>query len=253
MNNEKKFIFTFLNPTEKTPDYIKLCLKTWHKYAPADYCIVTLDNQNLKDYIPPELLNKNITDNISANYSDLICEYIAAAVLYSNGGIFLSPGIIMTDKFSPPDILLSKFEIILYGSSKTNPSPGFMMAKKNASILEELLRRLIFFTYLPEPQNYKPHMLLKDMLQEDYSTSAVALDCEENGYLMEKAMYGVSNSYLYKKYYFSDICAIEDFIKTTKGITFLQTNNTPKIYNKMSEDEFLKQNILLSKIFRVLL
>ena len=253
MNNEKKFIFTFLNPTEKTPDYIKLCLKTWHKYAPADYCIVTLDNQNLKDYIPPELLNKNITDNISANYSDLICEYIAAAVLYSNGGIFLSPGIIMTDKFSPPDILLSKFEMILYGSSKANPCPGFMMARKNASILEELLRRLIFFTYLPEPQNYKPLMLLKDMLQEDYSTSAVALDCEENGYLMEKSMYGVSNSYLYKKYYFSDICSIEDFIKTTKGITFLQTNNTPKIYNKMPEDEFLKQDILLSKIFRVLL
>ena len=91
------------------------------------------------------------------------------------------------------------------------------------------------------------------MLKEDNSLSAIVLDCEESGYLMEKAMYGVSNSYLYKKYYFSDICSIEDFIKITKGITFLQTNNTPKIYNKMSEDEFLKQEILLSKIFRVLL
>ena len=253
MNNEKKFIFTFLNPTEKTPDYIKLCLKTWHKYAPAEYCIVTLDNQNLKNYIPPELLNKNIIDNISANYSDLIYEYIAAAVLYCNGGIFLSPGIIMTDKFSPPEILLSKFEIVLYGNSKAAPSPGFMMARKNASILEELLRRLAFFSYLPETDNYKPFTLLKDMLKEDNSLSAIVLDCEESGYLMEKAMYGVSNSYLYKKYYFSDICSIEDFIKITKGITFLQTNNTPKIYNKMSEDEFLKQEILLSKIFRVLL
>ena len=253
MNNEKKFIFTFLNPAEKTPDYIKLCLKTWKKYVPEGYCIVTLDNQNLKNYIPPELLNKNIIDNISANYSDLIYEYIAAAVLYCNGGIFLSPGIIMTDKFSPPEILLSKFEIVLYGNSKAAPSPGFMMARKNASILEELLRRLAFFSYLPETDNYKPFTLLKDMLKEDNSLSAIVLDCEESGYLMEKAMYGVSNSYLYKKYYFSDICSIEDFIKITKGITFLQTNNTPKIYNKMSEDEFLKQEILLSKIFRVLL
>lgn len=253
MNDEKNLIFTYLNLPKETPGYINLCIKTWQKYIPEGYNVVILNPENLKDYISAEILNKNIYDRISSDSSFFAYEYIAAAVLYCNGGIFLNPGIIMTDKFSPPDILLSKFEIILYGSSKTDPCAGFMMARKNASILEELLRRLAFFTYLPETQNYKPFMLLKDILKEDCSQSAIVLDCEESGYLMEKAMYGVSDQYLYSKYYFSNICNTKDFFKTEKGLTALQIENTPDIYKNMTEEEFLYQDILLSKIFKTLL
>ena len=253
MNDEKNFIFTYLNLPKESPSYINLCIKTWQKYIPEGYNVAILNPENLKNYISSEILNKNIYDRISSDFSFLAYEYIAAAVLYCNGGIFLEPGIIMTEKFSPPEILLSKFEIILYGSSKTNICPGFIMAKKESEILEELLRRLTFFLYLPETKNYRHLMLLKDMLKENYSSTAVVLDCENTGYLMEKALYGVCNSYLYSKYYFSNICSIEDFIKTTKGLTFLQVQNTPEIYKKMSEQEFLKQDILLSKIFKTLL
>lgn len=70
---------------------------------------------------------------------------------------------------------------------------------------------------------------------------------------MEKAMYGVWDDYLYQNYYFSSLDSIEDFLKTTRGITALRNSVTNKRYKEMDVDEFLSMNFLLAKIFKVIL
>ena len=70
---------------------------------------------------------------------------------------------------------------------------------------------------------------------------------------MEKAMYGVWDDYLYQNYYFSSLDSIEDFLKTTRGITALRNSVTNKRYKEMDVDEFLSMKFLLAKIFKVIL
>lgn len=180
-------------------------------------------------------------------------EYIAAAVLYYNGGIFLDADIIMTDKYTPAEILLSSYNAVLYGYSRNDICAGFLMSKKESFFLEELMRRLLFFMHLPEPGTYKRNFVLNNVLKDTVCDEVVVLDCEETGFRMEKAMYGVYDSYLYNKYYFSNISSIEDFIKITKGITALSNSMTPKEYKDINEEEFLNKDIFLAKIFKVLL
>ena len=252
MTNKQKKIFTYIPCPKSLPGYLKLCLKTWNKYLPSNYEIITLSPQNIENYIEKTFITESILKKLPEN-SYLIQEYIAYAALYCNGGIFLEQDVIMTPNFSPPDILLSKYEMILYGNSKNDVCHGFIMAQKGAPVLEELLRRLAFSFYLPENYNYKSLTILRNLLKEDNSQKVIVLDCEDSGYLMEKSMYGVFNSYLYKKYYFSNICSQKEFFNTTKGLTALHKELTPEIYRKMNEKEFLNQDILLSNIFKTLL
>ncbi len=255
MTKEKNKIFTLL----KYPltGYLDLCLQTWKKYTPDSYEIIFLTLENFYEYIDSSLLNllnlKNLRKPEFNNFSNLVCDCISTAVLYCNGGIFLDTDTIMTNKFRTSDILLKKYELIVYGNCAKRICPGFIMAQKNSGILEELLRQLSFYMYLPENDNYKRTDALTALIKESPNEKIIILDCENQGYYAEKAMYGIFNSYLYKKYYFSDIGTVQDFLSVTKGISALHNSMTPDEYKKMTKEEFLNQNILLSKIFKTLL
>ena len=75
------------------------------------------------------------------------------------------------------------------------------------------------------------------------------LDAEKDGYLVEKALFGVSSNYLYRDFYFSNKYSLDDFFLKTCGVSALRNSATPKEFKLMSEKEFLKQDILLAKLF----
>lgn len=252
MDTHSRKIFTYIDFEKETPPYLNLCIKTWQKNLPKGYEIIFLNEKNLKNYIPETALAQ-VLDKSRKDCFYCYLEYLAASVLYYNGGIFLDADTIITDKFIPSEILLSCCDAVVYGNSRNDICSGFLMAKKESTFLEELMRRLLFFMHLPEIGGYKRNFVLNNVLRDTSCDDVVVLDCEETGFRMERAMYGVFDSYLYNKYYFSNISSIEDFIKTTKGITALSNSLTPQEYKEMDEEEFLSKDIFLAKIFNVLL
>lgn len=247
ISKQEKKIYTFVDEN-KLPDYVKLCLKTWHKSIPSGYELVILNRNNILNYISKELLPDTMLQKAACSFPYFF-DYISAAVLYSNGGIFLNPDIIMTSNFRPNDILLKNTDLVLFSDGKNNVCSGYMMGRKSSPILEELLRRYRFASYLPLNDSVSKNYIINDIVKDSSSRDILLLDCEDYGYFMEKAMYGVSNKYLYEKYYFTDICSVDEFFENSKGLTALRNSLTPEVFKAMNEKEFLSQNILLSKIF----
>lgn len=239
-------IFTFLNDTDHPP-YLNLCIKTWHLNKPENYEIKILNNDNLHEALPKDALAKFQKQTGQCSFPHFI-DYLAALVLYHNGGIFLDADTIFTQKIDTNDVLLNSTDLVVFAQNKKDICSGYMMANKDSAILEEIIRRYEFASYLPINNNQKRNFIISDAAKEFSLNDILYLDCEDCGYLMEKTLFGVSSDYIYKKYYFYDICSTSDFFKNSKGITALRNTITPDNYKKMTEQEFLSQDILLSKV-----
>lgn len=254
MHSKTKKIFTFLEFDENVqmPAYIYLCLKTWQKYLKNDYKIVILNSKNIEKFISKSLLPD--ISKLKQRYPfPRFCDYIAALVLYENGGIFLDADTIITEKFKDEEVLYSHCDTVLYSNSLYNVSPGFMKANKGSLFMEELIRRYRFDTHLSMAFDPHRNYIINDVIKYFDKEHITLIDSEKSGYCMEKAMYGVWDDYLYQNYYFSSLDSIEDFLKTTRGITALRNSVTNKRYKEMDVDEFLSMNFLLAKIFKVIL
>ncbi|MBS4759709.1 MAG: hypothetical protein KHX03_03310 [Clostridium sp.] len=241
----KKKIYTFFSAGDEMIPYSGLCLKTWKKNLPKDYEIEIINNSKIFSYISRNLLPGPIEAVCS---SPLFFDYLALNVLYNNGGIFLRPHIVMTEKFKPCELLIESSDLVFYYNMDLyNCCPGFYMAKRGSLLLKNMLDR--FFTASDMCLSKIFFHSLRDVKYGRF----LGIDAENTGFLMEKSLFGVYNEYIHKKYYFTDICSWDEFVKTSKGLTLLNCLWLPEKYKKMGEFEFLNQNILLSKIFKKIL
>ena len=95
ISNNQKIIFTFWEPKEKIPGYIKLCIKTWKKFLP-DYTIYILDFKSAKEFLGDTLFSKIICNNMSLMVQS---DAIRVAILNKFGGIWIDADtIILNDK-----------------------------------------------------------------------------------------------------------------------------------------------------------
>ena len=85
ISNNKKNIFTFWEPVEKMPGYLKLCMKTWKKFLP-DYKIIILDYKSLKNNLGESLFNDIICKNMSLAVQ---ADAIRVALLNKYGGVWI--------------------------------------------------------------------------------------------------------------------------------------------------------------------
>lgn len=250
-----KTIYTYFE--EKTmPPYVNLCLKTWENNIPKDYKIEKINRKNLFKYIPEKFLPDSLYAKCRVEKEcsfPYFYDLVAAYVLWLHGGIFLDADTIMTDKFEPQEALLEATDLVVFSDGINNVCPGFMAANKNSEVLEELIRRYKFAAFLPVNPKTPRNFIFNDTIADFSSNDVILLDCEDYGYLMEKSMYGIFNEYLYKKYYFTDVCSTADFFENSKGLTALHNSMTPEKFKKTEEKEFLNLNILLSKIFKNIL
>lgn len=58
-----KIIWTFWEPRDKIPEYIKLCMETW-KFFPS-YRVILLDYSNLNDFLLEDTYDKSLYENFS--------------------------------------------------------------------------------------------------------------------------------------------------------------------------------------------
>ena len=243
-------IFTFINFENIIPPYINLCIKTWELNLQKDYQIIVLTPENINRYIDKNFLTESVVNPINP-YSSAYCDYISFLAIYCNGGIFLDADTIITDGFNPDFDMLNDYETVFFGRNN-KIIPGFIMSKKNSKILEELILRYRIAHHLPFIKR-KRDILINNSIKNSLLKDFLTIDNSHSAYKLELLLEDNNKNNKYKDYYFTSKYSIENFLKNNKGIAALQNSATPAKYKKMSESEFLEQDILLSKIFKVLL
>ncbi|EDO8846915.1 hypothetical protein GM848_08840 [Campylobacter coli] len=87
-----KTIWTFWEPKDKMPGYVKLCIETWKVFF-SDYRVVILDYSNLHNFLPKDFYDESLYENFSLPKQ---ADAIRAAVLFLYGGIWLDADTIIT-------------------------------------------------------------------------------------------------------------------------------------------------------------
>ena len=250
MDYSKKQIFTFINFKDFIPPYIILCIKALTQCPHKKFNAVVLTPDNLSRYIDEKFLQNNIIKNFEP-YSPIFCDYIGFCVLYCNGGVFIDADTIITDNFLQDFELLKKYEAAFF-TLHDEICSGYMMGRKRSEFILKFINTYNSFDFWAHKKQ-KRNQIINKMIKNIQQEEVLLTDNSICSYKMEALSEKITAHKQYLDYYFSPKYSVEHFIKNNKGICALKNSQTPEKYKKMSESEFLKQDILLSKIFKVLI
>ena len=265
-SKNKGFIFTFWEPKDQIPGYLKLCMQTWKKFL-LDYQIVLLDYKLVEEMIGEPLFNSIICKEMPLAVQ---ADAIRVALLYLYGGIWIDTDVIILNKKLFEKI--QNYELVISREEKTKHNfIAFIYAKKGSIIMYEWLIKIIDnvriyknyfinnkYTKLNKKYkkksksiNYLGNYIIDPLLRKKTDNKFLFLDIEKINVFPERILppNGTLRYFIqsYLDFYFSN-GDIKSIIKNTKGLIFLHNSWTPKKYKNMSEKEFLKQDILLSKL-----
>lgn len=263
----QKHIFTFWEPHNKIPGYLKLCIKTWKKFLP-EYDIIILDYNNIKYYLDePIFMNflfKKMTLPIQA-------DAIRIALLKKYGGFWMDTDtIILNREFLA---YFNNSDLVMFGDNKRkSPNIGFIYSSKNSTIINvwyELIINNINFYFNTinkvrnsrnmewkislqkvKSWNYLGNGIIDPLLENSTNKNFLILDKYKMNVFPE-LNYCENNSTNPKMMYIKLFFGKGDHIKiinNSKGIILLHNSWTPKKYKKMTEKRFIKQNIIISKL-----
>lgn len=248
--SSKLKLFTYISNKKKDCLLAKLCIKTWQKFLASDFEIIVLDEENLSLYVDSELVKKcsKLSDNL---YSQIV----ALSALYFNGGIFLAPSVISTKRVDGLCELLHQHSLCVFGRSQLVLTSGFMMAKKQESLLKEIIEKICRYEYVDkfDMNTNAPYNIFQGVLREVPREKVLVLDDEKFGYLMEKTLFGVSGRYIFENCYFTNAVSVDEFLQNSCGLTYLNLDYVPPKFIKMQESEFLLSDLMLPKLFNKLL
>lgn len=264
---ESKIIWTFWEPKEKIPAYLKLCMKTWQKFLP-EYKVIIVDYENLEQY-----LGKNFFDPILYQKFSLPkqADAIRCALLEKYGGIWLDcDTIIVSDKIR--DILSIDSSFVLIGAhvafiktSQDSPilkqwlkniQKNILFYKKYQPQMSFFLKIWLFFKYFPKYKkmvrkrenwdfigNFPLGCALKKYKKDKRFFSSV----DRSLILPEVMMYEILSQETYRRFYFEDNFGIQ-VLNNNNGLILLHNSWTPEKYLLMDEKQFLKQNNTLAYV-----
>ena len=259
-------IFTFWEPADKMPAYIRLCINSWKKFLPG-YEIIILNYSNLNQWL------SNYYDDILYKEFSLSkqADAIRCAVLRQYGGIWLDADtIILSDEVEKIFNPSAEFSII-------NVHLAFIAAKPNAKVLKLWERgiktrlnlykkfKTSFIYYLMRliktpfakrmiSWNFLGNSITDKILKKRNNTELQVIKAAELKVFPEILWQKLNGTKLrkdelYRKFYFEQ--NNYDFVKAQKPILILLHNSwTPEIYRQLNEEEFLRENNTISNILK---
>lgn len=258
-------IYTFWEPKDRIPGYLQLCKDTWNKFLP-EYEVIVLNYSNLSDYISKDYYDDYLYNNFSLPKQS---DAIRAAILKEHGGIWLDMDTIITSE-KIKNILEIKSDFILIGRHIC-----FIISTPNAFIINQWVKEIK--EKILEFKNYNPNLYKKIFDYKNYKyytnwdyignsiLNKYFISAKQNDLTFIKKskvqpllenIYGKKCSQnaikRYKLFYFSNQYD-KNILNNNGGIIFLHNSWTPKKYKKMNKDEFLNQDILLSKLLKEIL
>ena len=263
--HHSKIIFSFWEPQYKIPGYLSLCIKTWKHFLP-DYQIKILDYSTLKSYLGDELYSNIICKNMPLSMQ---ADAIRVALLKKYGGLWLdTDSIIINGSFTKE---FEKYELTMIGEERNKfQYMGFIFASQNSSILYSWLNRVvdkvkIYKINLNRNKNnltekmkkfdYLGNSIIDPLLKNYTRNSYFRVDSKKINAFPETTFFKNSsktNIEKYRAFYFGK-GEPNIFLNRTKYLLLLHNSWTPIKYKNMTEEEFLSQNILLSKILSQIL
>ncbi len=241
------------------PGYLKLCIKTWKKFLP-EYNINVMDFKKTKEYLGEYLFSKINSKCLSL---PIQTDAIRVALLKQNGGIWMDPDTIITNNNFLKN--LENYELVMLGEKKMQHI-GFIYASNNSNIINEWLKEImkkvqIYNQFnnqsIKQRVNWKflGNMIIDRILLNNTYGKFHRLDKNKMFAFPEIKL--LANSKLnskqrYRELYFryGDPKII---LENVQGIILLHNSWTPMKYKKLSEAEFLNEDILLSRLISKIL
>ncbi|EAJ6221451.1 hypothetical protein VD62_08700 [Campylobacter coli] len=254
-----KTIWTFWEPKDKMPGYVKLCIETWKVFF-SDYRVVILDYSNLHNFLPKDFYDESLYENFSLPKQ---ADAIRAAVLYLYGGIWLDADTIITSSkikyfFENP----SNFSIF-------SSHIGVLKAKKGSIIcfnwFQECQKRILNYRKIKESNGdlrqfeayyYLGNGPLNPNIEtfKNNKNEVVIFNRVKNKVIMEafwrtKDENKEGNAIVnYQEFYFLN--DYSDFVlENEAGLLMLYNSWTPYSYKNLNIEDFLICKNTLSGIF----
>ncbi|EAJ5708753.1 hypothetical protein GN876_01340 [Campylobacter coli] len=254
-----KTIWTFWEPKDKMPGYVKLCIETWKVFF-SDYRVVILDYSNLHNFLPKDFYDESLYENFSLPKQ---ADAIRAAVLYLYGGIWLDADTIITSSkikyfFENP----SNFSIF-------SSHIGVLKAKKGSIIcfnwFQECQKRILNYRKIKESNGdlrqfeayyYLGNGPLNPNIEtfKNNKNEVVIFNRVKNKVIMEafwrtKDENKEGNAIVnYQEFYFLN--DYSDFVlENEAGLLMLHNSWTPYSYKILNIEDFLICKNTLSGIF----
>ena len=258
-------LFTFWEPKEKMPAYIRLCMQTWKKFLPE--CeVVLLDYSNLEEWLGIDVYDEILFKDFSLPKQ---ADAIRCALLKKYGGLWLDADTILTSP-QVKDYLMIDSELVMISKHL-----AFIKANNNSKIIadwyNQIQYNLKFYKDVKYQNNavqkilhprryrrvenwdYLGNYILHKMLKTKNKKKFFSIDRMEINALPE--LNNKNNDNLvenYQNFYFDNDYS-QDVIKNTKGIILLHNSWTPQQFLQMNEEEFLSRNNTLSNVLKTVL
>lgn len=258
-------LFTFWEPKEKMPAYIRLCMQTWKKFLPE--CeVVLLDYSNLEEWLGKDVYDEILFRDFSLPKQ---ADAIRCALLKKYGGLWLDADTILTSP-QVKDYLMIDSELVMISKHL-----AFIKANNNSKIIadwyNQIQYNLKFYKDVKYQNNavqkilhprryrrvenwdYLGNYILHKMLKTKNKKKFFSIDRMEINALPE--LNNKNNDNLvenYQNFYFENDYS-QDVIKNTKGIILLHNSWTPQPFLQMNKEEFLNRNNTLSNVLKKVL
>ncbi|EHP5804813.1 hypothetical protein KMX90_001693 [Campylobacter coli] len=251
-----KTIWTFWEPKDKMPGYVKLCIETWKVFF-SDYRVVILDYSNLHNFLPKDFYDESLYENFSLPKQ---ADAIRAAVLYLYGGIWLDADTIITS---------SKIKYFFENPSNFSIFSSHLKQKKVLSIcfnwFQECQKRILNYRKIKESNGdlrqfeayyYLGNGPLNPNIEtfKNNKNEVVIFNRVKNKVIMEafwrtKDENKEGNAIVnYQEFYFLN--DYSDFVlENEAGLLMLHNSWTPYSYKNLNIEDFLICKNTLSGIF----
>ena len=272
----KKTIFTFWEPKENMPGYIKLCMQTWKKFLP-DYDIVVLDYKNITNWFDRKTIRKFLYKKTSLPKQ---ADCIRAALLYKYGGIWMDADTIITK----PNFInsITDSDVLMIGTQTGVHGAFIYAAKPRANFITnwyaQVVKRVKIYRFvnLCKINRFLFKKILKHCENWDWFLNSILNPVVANNVFTEKDLCvlqrdkvkafpehlsdlnknNIAPDKLYRDFYFwnKDInVSVKKIIENNQGVILLHNSWTPQEYKNMSPQEFLSSDANLAKILKELL
>lgn len=269
-----KKVFTFWEPKENVPGYVKLCMETWKNCLP-EYETVVLDYESLGDYLTPEEQQAVICKKMTfAMQSDCI----RCAILKKHGGIWMDADTILLkpldERFSSGDCSIvarmQEGHLVHYGAfiNAKKPETPFLAAwykdlVPRVAKAERFRSNWFLRTFrrqewkLIRRWNYCINAIIDPMGDEEIKKpkSDYAWINKDEIFAVpeEELMAGGLNAVeAYQKYWFEP-GETDDVLKRSAGVIMLHNSFTPAEIRAMTAEEFLKTETRMAALLKRLL
>lgn len=265
----KPRIFTFWEPKDHIPGYIRLCMKTWERFLP-DYEVTLLDYATLPEYLTPEEIESFVDRRMSLAMQ---ADCIRCVLLEKWGGIWMDADTIITDG-SCLERLLKEDASVICNLKSGNCFGAFLYAARphaefysrwRAELAPRLctLRRLrrwsLFRAFFRKKWkfvrnwDYCLNGIIDPLAAELRPPKLCVVKEEDMTPMPERAGEIGNDSSLsvkekYRLFWFEKRDLPADVMAQNAGLIFLHNGWTPETYKSMSEDEFLATDCTLSRL-----